>query len=42
MPILIQLIKSSNNIETESFSDQNFKRIVKKESIDCVEKNKKM
>ena len=35
MPILIQLIESSNNIDTES-SDQNFNRI-KKELIDSVE-----
>ena len=37
MATLIQLIESSNNIDTESSSDQNFKRIIKKELIDSVE-----
>lgn len=37
MPILIQLIECSNNIDTESPSDQNFKRRIKKELIDSVE-----
>ena len=37
MSILIQLFESSNNIDRESSSDQNFKRLIKKELIDSVE-----
>lgn len=36
MSILMQLIDNSNNIDIESPSDQNFKRIIKKELIDYV------
>ena len=36
MSILMQLIDNSNNIDIESPSDQNFKRIIKKELIDSV------
>ncbi len=40
MLYLIPSIECSNNIDTESPSDQNFKRIIKKELIDSVEEIK--